>query len=30
MLDDLIPGHELLHQLRMEVEALQALPAGGG
>jgi (p)ppGpp synthase/HD superfamily hydrolase len=30
MLDDLIPGHELLHQLRVEVEALQALPAGGG
>jgi (p)ppGpp synthase/HD superfamily hydrolase len=29
MLSDLIPGHELVDQLRMEVEALQALPAGG-
>jgi (p)ppGpp synthase/HD superfamily hydrolase len=29
MLADLIPGHELVHQLRMEVEALHALPAGG-
>jgi (p)ppGpp synthase/HD superfamily hydrolase len=29
MLADLIPGHELVDQLRMEVEALQALPAGG-
>jgi (p)ppGpp synthase/HD superfamily hydrolase len=29
MLADLIPGHELVGQLRMEVEALQALPAGG-
>jgi (p)ppGpp synthase/HD superfamily hydrolase len=29
MLSDLIPGHELVSQLRMEVEALQALPAGG-
>lgn len=29
MLRDLIPRHELVNQLRMEVEALQALPAGG-
>ncbi len=29
MLADLIPGHELVQQLRLEVEALQALPAGG-
>jgi (p)ppGpp synthase/HD superfamily hydrolase len=29
MLAELIPGHELVNQLRMEVEALQALPAGG-
>jgi (p)ppGpp synthase/HD superfamily hydrolase len=29
MLADLIPGHELVHQLRMELEALQALPASG-
>jgi (p)ppGpp synthase/HD superfamily hydrolase len=29
MLAELIPAHELVHQLRMEVEALQALPAGG-
>jgi (p)ppGpp synthase/HD superfamily hydrolase len=29
MLSDLIPGHVLVSQLRMEVEALQALPAGG-
>jgi (p)ppGpp synthase/HD superfamily hydrolase len=29
MLSDLIPGHELLDQLRMEVEALRALPAAG-
>jgi (p)ppGpp synthase/HD superfamily hydrolase len=29
MLTDLIPGHELVDQLRMEVKALQALPAGG-
>jgi (p)ppGpp synthase/HD superfamily hydrolase len=29
MLSDLIPGHVLVGQLRMEVEALQALPAGG-
>jgi (p)ppGpp synthase/HD superfamily hydrolase len=29
MLSDLIPGHELVSQLRTEVEALQALPAGG-
>jgi (p)ppGpp synthase/HD superfamily hydrolase len=29
MLSDLIPGHELVDQLRLEVEALQALPAGG-
>jgi (p)ppGpp synthase/HD superfamily hydrolase len=29
MLADLIPGHDLVGQLRMEVEALQAMPAGG-
>jgi (p)ppGpp synthase/HD superfamily hydrolase len=29
MLSDLIPGHELVNQLRLEVEALQTLPAGG-
>src|SRR5918998_638789 len=29
MLADLIPGHELVDQLGMELEALQALPAGG-
>ena len=29
MLTDLIPGHDLVDQLRMEVEALQSLPAGG-
>jgi (p)ppGpp synthase/HD superfamily hydrolase len=29
MLADLIPRHELVEQLRTEVEALQALPAGG-
>jgi (p)ppGpp synthase/HD superfamily hydrolase len=29
MLSDLIPGHELVDQLRLEVEALQALPTGG-
>lgn len=29
MLADLIPGHELVGQLRMEVEALQALPTRG-
>jgi (p)ppGpp synthase/HD superfamily hydrolase len=29
MLADLIPGHELVRQLRREVEALQALPAAG-
>jgi (p)ppGpp synthase/HD superfamily hydrolase len=29
MLRDLIPGHELVDQLRLEVEALQALPTGG-
>jgi (p)ppGpp synthase/HD superfamily hydrolase len=29
MLADLIPGHELVGRLRTEVEALQALPAGG-
>jgi (p)ppGpp synthase/HD superfamily hydrolase len=29
MLTGLIPGHDLVEQLRMEVEALQALPAGG-
>jgi (p)ppGpp synthase/HD superfamily hydrolase len=29
MLSDLIPGHELVDQLRLEVEALKALPNGG-
>jgi (p)ppGpp synthase/HD superfamily hydrolase len=29
MLDDLIPGHDFVGQLRMEVEAVQAMPAGG-
>jgi (p)ppGpp synthase/HD superfamily hydrolase len=29
MLDDLIPGHHFVDQLRMEVEAVQALPASG-
>ena len=29
MLGELIPGHELVSQLRMELEAVQALPAGG-
>jgi (p)ppGpp synthase/HD superfamily hydrolase len=29
MLSDLIPDHELVNQLRMELEALQALTAGG-
>jgi (p)ppGpp synthase/HD superfamily hydrolase len=29
MLTGLIPGHELVDQLRMEVEALHTLPAGG-
>jgi hypothetical protein len=29
MLADLIPGHELVNQLRLELEALQSLPAGG-
>ena len=29
MLSDLIPGHELVNQLRLEVEAVQALPARG-
>jgi (p)ppGpp synthase/HD superfamily hydrolase len=29
MLADLIPGHDLVDQLRMELEAMQALPAGG-
>jgi len=29
MLSDLIPDHGLVKQLRLEVEALQALPAGG-
>ena len=29
MLDDLIPGHDFVLQLRMEVEAVQALPASG-
>jgi len=29
MLMELIPGHELVAQLRMELEALRALPAGG-
>jgi (p)ppGpp synthase/HD superfamily hydrolase len=29
MLADLIPGHDLVSQLRMELEAVNALPAGG-
>jgi (p)ppGpp synthase/HD superfamily hydrolase len=29
MLADLIPGHHFLDQLRMELRAMQALPAGG-
>jgi (p)ppGpp synthase/HD superfamily hydrolase len=29
MLADLIPGHELVDQLRMELDAVHALPAGG-
>jgi (p)ppGpp synthase/HD superfamily hydrolase len=29
MLADLLPGHHLVGQLRMELEAVQALPAGG-
>jgi (p)ppGpp synthase/HD superfamily hydrolase len=29
MLDDLIPGHDFVLQLRMEVEAVHALPASG-
>jgi hypothetical protein len=29
MLSDLIPGHELVGRLRMELEALHALSAGG-
>ena len=29
MLTDLIPGHDLVAQLRMELEAVQALPATG-
>jgi (p)ppGpp synthase/HD superfamily hydrolase len=29
MLADLIPGHAFVDQLRMEVEAVQAMPAGG-
>jgi (p)ppGpp synthase/HD superfamily hydrolase len=29
MLADLIPGHQLVDQLRLELEALRALPAGG-
>jgi (p)ppGpp synthase/HD superfamily hydrolase len=29
MLSELIPGHRLVGQLRMELEALQALPTGG-
>jgi (p)ppGpp synthase/HD superfamily hydrolase len=29
MLTDLIPSHDLVDQLRMELEALHALPAGG-
>jgi (p)ppGpp synthase/HD superfamily hydrolase len=29
MLADLIPGHELVNQLRLELDAVQALPAGG-
>lgn len=29
MLSDLLPGHHLVDELRMELEAVQALPAGG-
>ena len=29
MLSELIPDHQLVDQLRMELESLQALPAGG-
>jgi (p)ppGpp synthase/HD superfamily hydrolase len=29
MLSDLLPGHHLVDQLRLELEALQALPVGG-
>jgi (p)ppGpp synthase/HD superfamily hydrolase len=29
MLADLIPGHDLVHQLRLELEAVQALPSAG-
>ena len=29
MLADVIPGHQLVDQLRLELEALRALPAGG-
>jgi (p)ppGpp synthase/HD superfamily hydrolase len=29
MLDELIPGHDLVRQLRMELEAVRALPASG-
>jgi (p)ppGpp synthase/HD superfamily hydrolase len=29
LLDELIPGHQLVDQLRMELEALQTLPTGG-
>ena len=29
LLSDLLPGHPLVDELRMELEAVQALPAGG-
>ncbi len=29
MLTELIPGHRLVDQLRLELQALSALPAGG-
>jgi hypothetical protein len=29
MLSDLIPDHQLVDQLRMELETLHALPTGG-
>jgi hypothetical protein len=29
MLADLMPGHRLVDQLRMELEAMHALPASG-
>jgi hypothetical protein len=29
MLTELIPGHRLVDQLRVELQALSALPAGG-